>query len=147
MCKSKWPDVKEKLTLVQGWARSGLNDEQIAANLGIALATYYDYKNKYVEFSEAIKKGKEVIDFEVENALYKRATGYKYIETTKELTEDGFEVTKEVVKEVAPDPTAMIFWLKNRKPKDWRDKQDLELSGEVTTIKVKKPSFEGGEDV
>lgn len=92
----KWEDVKEKLILVEGWARDGLSDEQIANNLGIATSTLYDYKNKHSEFLEAIKKGKEVVDFEVENALLKSA--------------------------LEGNTTAQIFWLKNRKPKEWREK-------------------------
>lgn len=127
MAKSKWDDVKEKLILVEGWARDGLTDEQIANNLGISIQTFYTYKKDHVEFSESLKRGKEVADYEVENALFKRATGYKYIETTKERNAKGqLVVTKEVTKEVAPDSTAMIFWLKNRKPKQWRDKQQTE---------------------
>ena len=95
-----------------------LIDEQIAHNMGITTKTLYEWKNKYSEISEALKKGKEVIDRQVENALLKRALGYAYDETTYE---DGVE-TKRVTKEVAPDTTAQIFWLKNRKPAEWRDK-------------------------
>ncbi|APM40557.1 transposase [Clostridium kluyveri] len=149
MGKSKWDTVKDKLILVEGWAREGLTEVQIAKNLGISESTLNDYKKKYPEFLESLKKGKEVIDFEVENALLKRALGYKYDEVTQEriLQKDeygkvitdihGFPiykmvVTKTVKKEVAPDTTAQIFWLKNRKPKEWRDKRDVEHSGEVS---------------
>lgn len=134
MAESKWPEVKEKLLLVEGWARDGLTDEQIAKNLGIHVATFYDYKNKYCEFSEAVKRGKEVIDLEVENALLKRAMGYKYDEVTKEKILDNktgkseLAVTKVVTKEVQPDTTAQIFWLKNRKPKVWRDRHQHDLN-------------------
>ena len=117
----------EKLEVVQGWARDGLTDEQIAEKMGIHPSTLYDYKKKYPELSESLKKGKEVIDREVENALLKRALGYEYTEVTKE----GGIVTKEVTKEVKADTTAQIFWLKNRKPKEWRDKQEIEHSGEI----------------
>jgi hypothetical protein len=172
MAKSKWEDVKEKLILVEGWARDGLTDEQIAKNLGIGKTAFYKYKRDYAEFSNSLKKGKEVIDFEVENALLKKAIGYKYTEVTKELVlkkdargrplEDihGFPVyemvvTKTVKKEVAPDTTAQIFWLKNRKPQQWRDKQNIEHSGNVTvnnpykdlsTEELKKLAALGDED-
>ena len=63
--------------------------------------------------------------------MLKRALGYKYTEVTKERIEGGFVVTKEVTKEVVPDTTAQIFWLKNRKPNEWRDKQNVELEGEI----------------
>lgn len=232
----------EGLLKLEGWARDGLTEEQIASNMGIAVSTLNNWKNSYVEILESIKKGKEVVDRQVENALLKRALGYKYTEVTKErivdsgqkkrhggeseLTEREWEfaikyfgekccycgkymdnptkdhikplnaggtlsrdnvlpcckscnsskkdnemmswyqsrpfydknrmakifdyvqfvislgdflneetgelvVTKEVTKEVVPDTTAQIFWLKNRKPNDWRDKNKVELEGEV----------------
>ena len=120
MAKGKYHEwlSEDGLIKIQGWARDGLIDEQIAHNMGITTKTLYEWKNKYGEISEALKKGKEVIDRQVENALLKRALGYPYDETTYE---DGIE-TKRVKKEVAPDTTAQIFWLKNRKPTEWRDK-------------------------
>ncbi|MFL0198709.1 transposase [Clostridium sp. WILCCON 0269] len=153
MGKSKWHTIKDKLILVEGWARDGLTDEQIAKNLGIHAATLYEYKKRYSEFSEALKRGKEVIDFEVENALLKRALGYSYTEVIRErvirkdehgkvLTDiHGFPtydmvVTKTVKKEVVPDTIAQIFWLKNRKPKEWKDKQDVEHSGSIGVKKL-----------
>lgn len=120
MAKGKYREwlSEDGLIKIQGWARDGLIDEQIAHNMGITTKTLYEWKNKYGEISEALKKGKEVIDRQVENALLKRALGYTYDETTYEY---GVE-TKRVTKEVAPDTTAQIFWLKNRKPAEWRDK-------------------------
>ena len=120
MAKGKYREwlSEDGLIKIQGWARDGLIDEQIAHNMGITTKTLYEWKNKYGEISEALKKGKEVIDRQVENALLKRALGYAYDETTYE---DGVE-TQRVTKEVAPDTTAQIFWLKNRKPAEWRDK-------------------------
>jgi transcriptional regulator with XRE-family HTH domain len=133
VAKSKWEEVKGKLILIEGWARDGLTEEQIAKNLGISRATLENYKKNHLDFLDTLKKGKEVIDIQVENALLKRALGYKYVETTKEPNETGeLVVTKEVLKEVQPDTTAQIFWLKNRKPKQWRDKQEIEHSGETT---------------
>ncbi|WMJ79550.1 helix-turn-helix domain-containing protein [Clostridium sp. MB40-C1] len=149
MAKSKYEtNVKDKLILIEGWARNGLTDEQIAKNLGISKTTFYKYIKEHNELSERLKKGKEVIDFEVENALLKRALGYEYEEVTRErkVKKDArgnimvnihglpcyeMVVTKTIKKEVNPDTTAQIFWLKNRKPKEWRDKQDIEHSGGV----------------
>lgn len=137
---SRWDEVKDKLLLVEAWARDGLVEDQIAKNLGISMSTLSKYKVEHSEVVEALKKGKEVVDFQVENQLLKRAMGYKYDEVTKELIKesDGFggvvnkiKVTKIVTKEVAPDVTAQIFWLKNRKPREWRDKQDIELTGKL----------------
>lgn len=115
------------LLLLEAWARNGLTDEQIASNIGINPATLYDWKRKYSEISESLKKGKEVVDIEVENALLKRALGYRYDEIT---IEDGVE-TKRVTKEVQPDTTAQIFWLKNRCPDKWRDKQKEDSNAEA----------------
>lgn len=246
MAKSKYEsNVKDKLILVQGWARDGLTMEQIAHNLGISKETLYQYKRKYVDLSDALKKGKEVIDIEVENALLKKALGYKSKEIIKErlidtgqkkrhggeskLTEDEWEfsikyfdnkccycgrelveatkdhiiplhkggklvkenvipccrtcnskksdndmekwyknepyfneyrlmkikdyikfvskmesqdsdlvVTKEVIKEVAPDTASQIFWLKNRQPKKWRNGENNSFSEkEKLTFKQK----------
>ena len=114
MAKSKWDDVKDKLLLVEGWARDGLTDEQIAKNLGINVGTLYRYKNEHDEICKALKKGKEVVDMQVENALLKQA--------------------------LEGNTTAQIFWLKNRKPKMWRDKQELDANVNANiVIKVKKP--------
>ena len=83
MAKPKWEQVKDKLILVEGWARDGLTNEQIASNLGISKTTFYKMLNEHSELSELLKKGKEIIDYEVENALLRRALGYKYEEKTK----------------------------------------------------------------
>lgn len=119
--------VEPKLIEVEGWARDGLIDKQIAYNLGVAYSTFKVYKNKHSALMAALKRGKEVVDREVENALLKRAFGYEYDEVTKEKG----KVSKVVTKQVAPDVTAQIFWLKNRKPADWRDKRDIEHSGSI----------------
>lgn len=111
----------EGLIKLEGWARDGLTDEQIAKNIGINRDTLYRWKKAYPDFSDALKRGKEVVDRQVENALLKRALGYTYDEVT---FEDGVEV-KRVRKQVVPDTTAQIFWLKNRKPEDWRDKREI----------------------
>lgn len=131
MAKGKYQEwiEPEGLLKLEGWARDGLTDEQISSNMGITTSTLYVWKNKYSEISETLKKGKEVVDRQVENALLKRALGYRYDEIT---TEGGVE-TKRVTKEVVPDTTAQIFWLKNRKPDVWRDKKDVGLAGELNT--------------
>ena len=93
----------DNFLLLQGWARDGLTDAQIAENMGIGISTFYEWKNKFAEFAEVLKRTKEVVDREVENALYKAAC-------------EG-------------NITAQIFWLKNRRPYYWRDKRETELSG------------------
>ena len=115
----KWK-APDGLLLLQGWARDGLDDEQIAHNCGIARSTLYRWKNNHKDICDALKKGKEVVDIEVENALLRRALGYRYVETTKELINGNLVVTKEVTKEVAPDTTAQAIWLNNRRPDKYR---------------------------
>lgn len=78
------------LVLLQGWARDGLTDAEIAAKVGISRSTLGEWKNKYPEIADALSQGKDVADYAVENSLYRRA--------------------------LAGDVTACIFWLKNRKP-------------------------------
>lgn len=124
----KWLEP-EGLTLIEGWARDGLTDEQIAKNMNINPATLYDWKNKYPKFSEALKKGKEIIDYQVENALLKRALGYDYQEEKVEVSEKDGRKVIQVIKHVPADTTAQIFWLKNRRPDKWRDKPENKDSG------------------
>lgn len=139
MAKTKYDYwlTEEGLLQLEAWARNGLTDEQIAVNMGICRDTLIQWKKKYPDISDTLKRGKEIVDIQVENALLKRALGYTYAETTEEasfnpLTEQyEMTVTKRVTKEVVPDTTAQIFWLKNRKPEEWRDKKDIEHGGTV----------------
>lgn len=139
MAKGKYAEwlEPEGLLKIEGWAKDGLTDEQIAQNIGICRDTFIEWKKKYSDISDTLKRGKEVVDRQVENALLKRALGYRYKETTRELVTDketGYRelvVTKIVEKEVVPDTTAQIFWLKNRKPDVWRDKQNVQVEGNI----------------
>lgn len=144
MAKGKYEEwlQPEGLLKIEGWARDGLTDEQIAHNMGVAYSTLRVWKDKYSALSAVLKRAKEVVDREVENALLKRALGYSYEETTTERVLDydpttgvpcgsHMEVTKKVIKEVQPDTTAQIFWLKNRKPDMWRDKQNVHVEGNI----------------
>lgn len=106
----------------------GLTDKQIAHNIGITEQTLNVWKKQFPSFLEALKKGKEVVDREVENALFKRAIGYEYDEICEEY-EDGVLTKKKITKKmVVPDTTAQIFWLKNRKPDQWKDKREQSIS-------------------
>ena len=112
--KYKQWQTEEGLLRLEAWARDGLTDEQIAHNMGICRDTLIQWKKRFPDISDTLKRGKEIVDIKVENALLKRALGYSC---------DN--------KEVPPDITAIIFWLKNRRPDKWRDKQNLEHSGEI----------------
>lgn len=122
MAKGKYEYWKshDGLLLIEGWARDGLTDEQIAHNMGIATGTLYEWKKKYHEIAESLKKSKEVADRAVENALYKKA--------------------------LSGDTTAIIFWLKNRRPNAWRDKRETQLSGNVQTVPDRLVIDYGGDD-
>ena len=140
IAKNKYEtDVKPRLVEIEAWKRDGLTDEQIFKNLGISRDTFYKYKEKYTDFSDALKKGKEIADIEVENALFKRAIGYRYKEKIKEVKEiDGKKTVfiKEVEKEMPGDVGAQIFWLKNRKSSKWKDKQDIDLQDNNVSITI-----------
>lgn len=132
MAKSKWPQVKEKLFLVEMWCRDGVLEKDIAKNLGVAVSTFEDYKKKYPELREALKKGKEIVDYEVENSLYKKCIGH-YAKDGKAFKckevyydEEGRRCEREVVRTVEvdvfipPDTMAIAIWLNNRRPDRWR---------------------------
>lgn len=133
---------EERLTLLTAWARDGLIDEQIAKNMGISKATLYNYKNNYPEIRKALQKGKEVVDIEVENALFKKAIGYnvkvqKAFKLKDIVFEDGKKISEteriEYAEEeihIPADTTAQIFWLKNRKKSQWRDKVEYETNND-----------------
>ena len=120
----------EKLLLLEDWARQGLFDEQIAKNMGISEATLYNYKNKHPEIKEALRKGKEVVDIEVENAMFKRAIGYTITINEQKVDKDGYvhDLKRDV--HIPGDVTAQIFWLKNRRKQQWRDKVEYEANNE-----------------
>lgn len=102
--KYKYWISKEGLLLLEGWARDGLSDVQIASNMNISRSTLNEWKKKYSDISDTLKKGKEIVDYEVENALLQSA--------------------------LKGNVTAQIFWLKNRKPNEWREKREVEISNE-----------------
>lgn len=169
MAKGKYLDwiTEEGLALLSGWARDGLTDEQIAHNIGISRSTLNEWKKRYPDISDTLKRGKEVVDRIVENAMIKNATGYDYEEVTYVTVEMGREehdelvdakldefdeqypdvsreerlsfiasipktkevVSKRVTKHKSPETLAQIFWLKNRMPDQWRDKQEINHSG------------------
>lgn len=124
--------TEEGLIKIEGWARDGLTDEQMAHNIGISASTLYDWKKKYPELSESLKRGKEVVDRQVENALLKTALGFEYEEET--VTNTGAVVTTK--KYSKPNTTAQIFWLKNRKSNEWRDQQHIEQTNRNIEVVV-----------
>lgn len=117
---------KDNMILIGAWLRDGLSIRQICANLGVSDRAWYEAISLSEEFAELSTRTKEVVDREVENALYKRAMGYEYDEVTEEY-EAGFLTKKKVVhKYQAPDTAAQIFWLKNKRSADWKDRREVD---------------------
>ncbi|WP_434556940.1 helix-turn-helix domain-containing protein [Streptococcus uberis] len=124
--------TEEGLLLIEGWARDGLTEEQIANNIGISRSTLNEWKKKFSDISDTLKQSKEIADRQVENALHKTALGFYYEEDM--VTNQGDVVR--VKKYSKPNTTAQIFWLKNRKPADWRDKQEIEQTNTNIEIRI-----------
>lgn len=106
----------------------GATDAELADFFEVTISTISLWKVKHAEFSEALKLGKEVADKRVEEALYHRAMGYSHEETDVRVV-NGEVVMTPMIKHYPPDTTAAIFWLKNRKPAEWRDKVQQEITG------------------
>lgn len=114
----------EGLEIIAGWARRGLTDADISHNIGISVRTLIDWKRRYPAINACLKNSKDLADTIVENALFRKATGYKTKEVSYKADSDGNLVPVSAVeKEVPPDTTAQIFWLKNRRPDLWRDRR------------------------
>ena len=131
----------------------GATDEEIADFFNVTETTINRWKNLYPEFCVSIKKGKIIADAEVAASLFKRATGYEYKEVKSVPAVEGGDrkmVVKEVtIKHIPPDPTSMFYWLKNRRPKEWRDKREVDVTtnGESLNAPVFNVRFddEGGD--
>ncbi len=141
--------TQEGLLKLGGWAREGLTDEQIAQNMGISRSTLNKWKSEHSDISDTLKKGKEIVDLQVENALLRKALGFKetvrkaikckeveYDKGKRIREKEHIEYADEEVY-VQPDTTAQIFWLKNRRPDKWKDKQDVQVSGALEAEQTK----------
>lgn len=141
--------TEDGLILLEGWAREGLKDDDIANKIGISKSTFYEWKKKYQEFSDALKKGKAPVDFKVENQLLKSALGYFVtvkepvkVRTKKQMKDKGTieeEHIEYVDKEIyiPPSPICQFFWLKNRKSDRWRDKPECSTgNGDKDKVRI-----------
>lgn len=138
----EWTQNKENLSVLTAWARAGYNDEEIADRIGISRSTLAAWKKKYESVSEALYAGKDFSNALVEHSLFQKTQGYEvtvkkpvklkktyYDETgRKEREEEVIEYAEET-KYIEPDIKAIMFWLKNRKPDEWKEKV-LEKDGE-----------------
>lgn len=148
----KWRS-EEGINKIKQWVKKGLSSKQIASNIGISRSTLYEWKKKYKDISDTLESGKEIIE-EVENALLKKALGYRYKEEQaiklKEVYYDdkGNKCQKETVtiisveKEIQPDTTAIKFWLVNKAKNQWNDNPSkLDLDRE--NFELRKKEIEG----
>lgn len=134
----KWTTEEGQL-LLRGWKRAGLTDEEIADKIGINVRTIYDWKDKYPQISQALKKGKELCDFEAEEALvglFKGHTVTETIEETETLTNGKTRTHKKTItKWVEPNPTAIIFYLKCRA--GWRENTEVDNTDKDNDVVMK----------
>lgn len=118
------------LTLIEAWARDGLLQNQISERMGIANSELSQWKKRFPEIAEALRVGKELLDYRVENALLKCALGYKTTEIKvtlgkKVMGGEAYQVLKETTtKEVGPNAVACLAWLNNRKHEQWKRNRD-----------------------
>ena len=121
----------EYAELAKNYCLLGAKDTELSVFFDTSEKTLNEWKKKHPEFLQSIKEGKEEADARVAQSLFHRATGYSHPED-KIFNNGGAEMVVPTIKHYPPDTTAAIFWLKNRKPEIWRDKQDIEHSGGVT---------------
>lgn len=130
--KAEFADQAEKI------CKLGATDEQLAEFFEVAVTTIDNWKRDHKEFLGAIKRGKTLADAEVADKLYHRATGYEHPEVDIRVIDSQIVMTN-LVKHYPPDTAAAIFWLKNRRKKEWRDKQDVDLTssdGSMTPTRI-----------
>lgn len=127
--------VEPRLEEIKEWAKES-TDKEIAAALNISYSSFKGYKKKHAALAGALVSARAEPDYEVLGAFHRKATGCEIKEVVKERVNGKLVVVKEVTKEVPPDTEAGKFWLKNRMPDSWRDKQQLEHSGEIRTEKL-----------
>ena len=120
--KEEYDEQARKLCLL------GATDQELAEFFCVNEDTIYEWKNVHPSFSDSIKKGKIQADSNVADRLYQRAMGYEHPEVDIRVVNQEIIKTN-ITKIYAPDPTAAIFWLKNRQRAKWRDKVDSEITG------------------
>lgn len=133
-----WEKHQSKLAKLYS---AGLTDKEIAALLEITEQTINNWKIKHPEFFEALNNWKNIADGKVERSLYERAIGYSHPDVHISNYQGNITVT-DITKHYPPDPTSMIFWLKNRQPERWKDKAEMTLPTDIDSITI---GFKRGE--
>lgn len=133
------------LILLRGWVREGVSEAEIARRMEVSQDTLRTWKQKYPEIRAALEENREVVDYEVEAALLRKALGYESVERKVEVSAKGERKETETTKQVAPDMTAISLWLKKRKPETWGEggrgdtpennlMERLEVPGDLSAI-------------
>ena len=113
--------------------RLGATDKELADFFEVSESTINLWKTAHLDFSESLKRGKAIADAEVADRLFQRATGYSHPAVKFATFEGSITDQREYIEHYAPDTTACIFWLKNRRPDLWRDKQEIQHAGAIET--------------
>ena len=137
---SKYTKIESRLDEVEKLGRYGLTDKQLADWFEVSEESINEYKRKYPEFSQSLKKSKTIADTGVIDSLYKRAIGFEYEEITQEGVDDGkgglkIKSVKRTKKYYPPDPLSCFYWLNNRMKEQWRQRvEDNQFEDEETII-------------
>lgn len=131
--KKEFVEQARKLCLL------GATDQELADFFEVDVRTIYRWKSDSKEFCQAVKAGKSEADDRVERSLFQKAVGYEQ-EEVKIFMPAGAEgpVYAPYRAKLAPDTTAAIFWLKNRRPEEWREKSATEISGSIAVTTVER---------
>lgn len=119
--------------VVYWMANAGLTDEQIAKEFKIVRKTLHNWRRQYPDFDDALARGKEAPDERVEKSLYQRAIGYACPDVHV-MQHQGKPIIVNTIKYYPPDTTAQIFWLKNRRPDQWRDRHEIDFTGKLDEL-------------
>lgn len=140
--RDKFPVQAEKL------CKLGATDAEMADFFGVDERTIYRWKDEHDEFCQALTRGKILADAEIADSLFHRAKGYSH-SAIKFHVVNGTVVETPYTEHYPPDTPAATLWLKNRQPAKWRDRQDVNLSGEVSLgggIAGLLKAYKGGAD-
>ncbi len=139
------PEYNEQVTKL---CKLGATDKDLADFFGVCEKTINNWKEQHPDFLQSIKEGKEIADATVADSLFKRSTGYSH-DAIHFSQSDGFVTETPYIKHYPPDSVAAMFWLKNRRPKDWMDRKQMDVTsgGEKLTkgIVIVAPDKEDGE--
>jgi hypothetical protein len=122
------------------YCQAGATDFELGQMLGVDTATIYRWKNTYPEFCEAVQAGKEQADERVVRSFFNRAVGYSF-ESEKVFQHQGEIIRASTVEHVPPDPGAALNWLKNRRPKEWRERKETEVHVHLSLAELVSMSY------